>query len=260
MSIHKTAIVAKEAQLAEDVEVGPYSIIGPFVKIGVGTKIGAHCVIDGHTTIGKNCKFFTGAIIGSIPQDLKFKDEVTYLEIADNNIFREYVTVNLGTEVTSKTTIGSNNLFMAYAHVAHDCIVGNNCIIANCGTLAGHVTIEDNAVIGGLGAIHQFVTVGKLSIIGGCSKVVQDIPPFSTCDGHPTKVYGLNLLGLKRNDFKVDEIIKLKKAFKVLFFSKSTFSNAIEKLDAQLTSSASVSYLINFIKKSQRGVCRYQGQ
>ncbi|MEW6009491.1 MAG: acyl-ACP--UDP-N-acetylglucosamine O-acyltransferase [Candidatus Omnitrophota bacterium] len=260
MSIHKTAIVSKGAKLADDVEVGPYSIIGPLVTIGAGVKIGAHCVIEGNTTIGKNCKIFTSAVIGSIPQDLKFKDEVTYLEIGDNNIFREYVTVNLGTEATSKTTIGNNNLLMAYAHVAHDCLVGNNCIIANCGTLAGHVTIEDNAVIGGLVAIHQFVTVGKLSIIGGCSKVVQDIPPFSTCDGHPTKVYGLNLLGLKRNDFKTEEISRLKKAFKILFFSKLTFSNAINKLNSRETSSKSVSYLVDFIKNSKRGVCRYQEQ
>lgn len=256
MKIHNTAIVSKEAKLPEDLEVGPFSIIGPDVKIGTGTAIGAHCVISGHTTIGKNCKIFTGAAIGSIPQDLKFKDEVTYLEIGDGNIFREYVTVNLGTLDHKKTVIGSDNLFMAYSHIAHDCIVGNNCIIANCGTLAGHVTIEDRAVIGGLVAIHQFVRVGRLSIIGGCSKVVQDIPPFSTCDGHPTQVYGLNLVGLQRNGVSAADIAKLKQAFKILFFSKLGFSHAIEKITSQLESTQTIKYLIDFIKSSERGVCR----
>lgn len=256
MKIHNTAIVSKEAELPQDLEVGPFSVIGPDVKIGPGTEIGAHCVISGHTTIGKNCKIFTGAAIGSIPQDLKFKDEVTYLEIGDGNIFREYVTVNLGTLDHKKTVIGSNNLFMAYSHIAHDCIVGNNCIIANCGTLAGHVTIEDRAVIGGLVAIHQFVRVGSLSIIGGCSKVVQDIPPFSTCDGHPTKVYGINLIGLQRNGVSSLDITKLKQAFKILFFSKLSFSHAIEKITSQLESTQTIKYLLDFIKSSERGVCR----
>ena len=256
MKIHNTAIIAKGAHLAEDVEVGPYSLIGPNVKIGSGVKVGANCVIDGHSTIGKDCKFFTGAVIGSIPQDLKFKDELTYLEIGDGNIFREYVTVNLGTIDHKKTIIGSNNLFMAYSHIAHDCIVGNNCIIANCGTLAGHVTIEDRAVIGGLVAVHQFVRVGSLSIIGGCSKVVQDIPPFSTCDGHPTKVYGLNMIGLQRNGVSAQDITKLKQAFKILFFSKLSFPHAIEKITSQLESTQTIKYLIDFIKSSERGVCR----
>lgn len=256
MKIHNTALVSKEAKLAQDLEVGPFSIIGPDVNIGSGVQVGANCVIDGHTTIGKNCKIFTGAVIGSIPQDLKFKEELTYLEIGDGNIFREYVTVNLGTIDHKRTVIGNNNLFMAYSHIAHDCIVGNNCIIANCGTLAGHVTIEDRAVIGGLVAIHQFVRVGSLSIIGGCSKVVQDIPPFSTCDGHPTQVYGVNLIGLQRNGVSNEDIAKLKQAFKILFFSKLSFSHAIEKVTSQLESTQTIKYLIDFIKSSERGVCR----
>ncbi len=242
--------------MAEDVSIGPNSFIGQNVSIGQGSVIGQNCVIDGHTTIGKKCKIFTGAVIGSIPQDLKFDNEVTYLEIGDNNIFREYVTVNVGTIDSKKTVIGHNNLLMAYAHIAHDCVVGNNCIIANCGTLAGHVTIEDKAVIGGLVAIHQFVRVGKLSIIGGCSKVVQDIPPFSTCDGHPTKVYGLNLIGLQRNQISPEDINALKKAFKILFFSKLSFPHAIEKITSQLSTTQTIAYLIDFIKTAERGVCR----
>jgi UDP-N-acetylglucosamine acyltransferase len=256
MSIHKTAIVAKGAKLAEDIEVGPYSIIGPSVTIGAGAKIGAHVVIDGHTSIGKNCKIFTGAVIGSIPQDLKFKNEVTFLDIGDNNIIREYCTINLGTKDSTKTIIGNNNLFMAYAHVAHDCLVGNDCVIANNGTLAGHVHIEDKAVIGGLVAIHQFVRVGKLSIIGGCSKVVQDIPPFSTCDGHPTKVYGPNLVGLKRHGVSQQDIVHLRKAFKIIFFSKLSFPHAIKEIQSQLPATETITYLVDFIKQSERGVCR----
>src|SRR3989338_5546487 len=178
MQIHPTAIVSKKAKLAADIIVGPYSIISDTVTIGSGTKIGSHCVIDGNTRIGRDCEIFTGAVVGSRPQDLKYKGETVFLEIGDGNIIREYCTFNPGTEEGGKTTVGNDNLFMAYAHIAHDCIVGNNCVIANNGTLAGHVVIEDMAVVGGLVAIHQFVRVGTLSIIGGCSKVVQDIPPY----------------------------------------------------------------------------------
>ncbi|MFZ5800656.1 MAG: acyl-ACP--UDP-N-acetylglucosamine O-acyltransferase, partial [Candidatus Omnitrophota bacterium] len=198
MRIHPTAIIDPKAKLASDVEVGAHSFIGPDVEVGAGCKIGINCVLDGNITVGKGCRIFTGAVLGSPPQDLKFKGEKSFLKIGDNNIIREYCTLNMGTGEGGLTQVGNGNLLMAYSHIAHDCIVGDDCIIANCGTLAGHVTIEDRAVVGGLVAIHQFVRMGKISIVGGCSKVVQDIPPFSTCDGHPTKVYGLNLLGLQR--------------------------------------------------------------
>ncbi|MBU1124637.1 MAG: acyl-ACP--UDP-N-acetylglucosamine O-acyltransferase, partial [Candidatus Omnitrophica bacterium] len=199
MRIHSTAIVDKNAKLSDDIQIGAYSIIEGPVAIGKGVKIGSHCRIEGNTTIGENCEIFTGAVLGSSPQDLKFKGEMVYLQIGNNNIIREYCTFNPGTEEGGKTRVGNHNLFMAYSHVAHDCIVGDHTVIANNGTLAGHVTIEDRAVVGGLVAIHQFVHIGTLSIIGGCSKVVQDIPPYSTCDGHPARVYGLNLVGLRRN-------------------------------------------------------------
>ena len=179
MKIHPTAIVSKKAKLADDIEVGPYSIITDNVAIGENVKIGAHCLIEGNTVIGCGCEIFTGVIIGSRPQDLKYKGEKNFLKVGNNNIIREYCTFNPGTGEGGKTLVGEGNFFMAYSHVAHDCLIGNNCIIANCGTLAGHVVIEDGAVVGGLVAIHQFVRVGALSIIGGCSKVVQDIPPFS---------------------------------------------------------------------------------
>jgi len=256
MKIHPTAIVSKNAQLPSDIEVGPYSIIGDNVKIGEGTKIDAFCVIEGNTTIGKRCKIFTGAVLGSIPQDLKYKGEKSFLEIGDDNIIREYCTFNPGTGEGGKTVVGNGNLFMAYSHVAHDCVIGNKCIIANVGTLAGHVTIEDQAVIGGLVAIHQFVRVGRLSIIGGCSKVVQDVPPFSTCDGHPARVYGLNLVGLKRANIDSSIIKELSYCFKIIFNSGLSMKNALREIESKKNLPSEVVYLIDFIKKSSRGVCR----
>ena len=210
MSIHKTAIISDKAKLGKNVEVGPYSIIDGQVEIGDNTKIGSFCVIEGNTIMGENCRVFTGAVIGSIPQDLKYKDQRSFLEIGRNNIIREYVTINPGTDEGTKTTVGSDNLIMAYSHIAHNCIVGNHCVIANSGTLAGHVTVENRVVIGGLVAIHQFVRVGELSIIGGCSKVVQDIPPYSTCDGHPARFYGLNSIGLRRANVSNKDISNIK--------------------------------------------------
>lgn len=254
MQIHPTAIISKKARLAEDITVGPYSIIADSVNIGAGTRIGACCVIEGNTTIGKNCEIFTGAVIGSKPQDLKFKGEKVFLEIGDKNIIREYCTFNPGTEEGGKTVVGDSNLFMAYSHIAHDCAVGSNCVIANNGTLAGHVTIEDKAVVGGLVAIHQFVRVGTLSIIGGCSKVVQDIPPYSTCDGHPARVYGLNLVGLRRHNIPKDSIKQLSRIFKTLFTEGLTIKHALEKIEKEIKSAPETSYLINFIKNSQRGI------
>ncbi|MCM8780963.1 MAG: acyl-ACP--UDP-N-acetylglucosamine O-acyltransferase [Candidatus Omnitrophica bacterium] len=256
MKIHKTAIVSDKAKLADDVEVGPYAIIGDNVTIGKGSVVGAFCVIDGNTTIGQGCKIFTGAVIGSHPQDLKYKGAKSFLEIGDNNIIREYCTFNPGTEENSKTIIGNNNLFMAYSHVAHDCRIGNQCIIANNGTLAGYVTVEDKAVIGGLVAIHQFVRVGTLSIIGGCSKVVQDIPPYSTCDGHPARVYGVNLVGLRRNGFSRESITQLDCAFRILFNEGLSVRHALEKIEKELKACDEISYLVDFIKNSQRGIAR----
>ncbi|HRZ67775.1 MAG TPA: acyl-ACP--UDP-N-acetylglucosamine O-acyltransferase, partial [Candidatus Omnitrophota bacterium] len=196
MKIHPTAIVDKKAELAGSVEVGPYAFIGPDVKIGDGTVVGAHAVIDGYTSIGRNNRIFTGAVIGSITQDLKFKGERSFVKIGDGNIIREYVTVNMGTDRDSSTVVGNNVLLMAYSHVAHDCIVKDGAILANCVALAGYVTIEEKAVIGGLSGVHQFVRIGRLAIIGGCSKATQDVVPFSNCDGHPLKIYGLNTVGL----------------------------------------------------------------
>jgi len=256
MSIHPSAIVSPKAKLAAGVTVGPFSIIGDNVAIGADTKIGAHCVIEGNTTIGRGCEIFTGSVIGSRPQDLKFKGEKVFLEIGDNNIIREYCTLNPGTKEGAKTIIGDNNLLMAYSHVAHDCRVGSGCVLANNCTLAGHVTIEDSAVIGGIVAIHQFVRVGMLSIIGGCSKVVQDIPPFSTCDGHPARVYGLNLIGLRRKSISRESIKQLDQAFKIIFNSGLSLKHAVEKVEKELEKSQEITYLVNFAKSSERGLTR----
>ena len=254
MQIHKTAIVSSKAKIAEHVSIGPYSIVGEHAAIGAGTKIGAHCVIEGNTTIGRNCEIFTGAAIGSRPQDLKYKGEKSFLDIGDNNIIREYCTFNVATLEGGRTLVGNNNLFMAYSHIAHDCQVGNHCIIANDGTLAGHVTIEDKAVVGGLVAIHQFVRVGTLSIIGGCSKVVQDIPPYSTCDGHPARIYGLNLVGLRRQGFLKQTIEQLNHAFRILFNSGLTLNHALERAEEELELCDEVAYLLNFVKNTKRGI------
>ena len=256
MKIHKSAIVSKKAKLAKDLQIGPYSIIGDNVRIGSGTKIGAFCVIEGNTTIGGTCEIYTGAVLGSPPQDLKYKGEKSFLEIGNNNIIREYATFNPGTIEGGKTIVGDNNLFMAYSHIAHDCIVGDNCVIANNGTLAGHVSVEDKAVIGGLVAIHQFVRIGRLSIIGGCSKVVQDIPPYSTCDGHPARIYGINLIGLRRNGVTKDAIEQLNRVFDILFNSGLSIKHALEKIGQELVPAEETAVLIDFVKNSQRGIAR----
>ncbi len=257
MKLHKTAVIHPDAKLSEGVEVGPYSVIGAGVAILENCRIGSHCVIDGHTTIGKNCQIFTGAIIGSAPQDKKFNEnDDVELVIGENNMIREYVTMNPGTvDGGRKTIIGNNNLFMAYSHVAHDCVVGNNCVMANCGTIAGHVTLEDNAVVGGLSAVHQFVRLGRLSIIGGCSKVVQDIPPFSMCDGHPARVYSLNIVGLKRAKLAAATIRALKAAFKILFNSGLSKTHAIEQIVKEIPSCPELDHLIFFAKTTKRGLC-----
>ena len=255
-NIHPTAIVNPQAVLGPGVCIGPHTIIGENVEIGEGTVIGSSCVVDGHTRIGKRCRIFSGAVIGSIPQDLKYKGEKTQVIIGDDNVIREYVTVNLGTSDKGRTQIGNSNLLMAYSHVAHDCTIGSNVVIANVGTLAGHVTVEDRAIIGGMVAIHQFVRVGTMSIIGGCSKVVKDIPPYAMADGHPARVYGLNSVGLSRGEVEETSVRKLKSAFRILFKKRLSTSSALSEIDNELASDPYVSILTEFIKSSQRGICK----
>lgn len=256
--IHPTAVISKKAKLGQGVEVGPYTVIDGVVSVGEGTVIGAHCVIIGNTAIGKNCRIYTGAVVGAPPQDLKYKGERSFLIIGDNNTIREYSTINPGTGDGGSTIIGDNNLFMANAHIAHDCVIGNQCVLVNAATLAGHVAVEDKVLISGLTAVHQFVRIGKLAIVGGCTKVVQDIPPFSTCDGHPARIYGLNLIGLKRNNIPRDTIDRLKHAYKVIFRSGMTIKNALNQIEQEGQSDKEVAHLIDFLKqKSSRGVSRF---
>jgi len=256
MKIHPTAIVDKNAKLADDIEVGPYAIIGPNAEIAKGAVIGSRVTIDGYTAIGERTRIFTGAVIGSMPQDLKYKGQKTFLKIGKDNIIREFVTMNPGTEEGASTSVGDGNLFMAYSHVAHNCKVGNNCIIANAGTLAGHVTLEDNVVLGGFAGMHQFTRVGKMAIIGGCSKVVQDIPPFSTCDGNPARVYGLNLIGVRRAGMSQKAQAELKKAFRILFHSGLILKNSVERVKKEVELMEEVKYLLDFLKCSERGISR----
>jgi len=254
--IHPTAIVSPAAVLEPGVEVGPYSVIGGSVRIGGNTRIGSHVVIEGYTTIGENCQIFTGAVLGSMTQDKKYKGGKTFLNIGNNNNIREYVSMNPGTEDGTETRIGNDNLIMAYAHIAHDCIVGNYCTLANNATLAGHVIIEDRAIIGGLSGVHQFVRIGTLAIIGGCSKVVQDVPPYMMADGHPARAFGLNVVGLERANFPREEKATLKKAFKIVFRSGLSVKSAIGKIEAEVPSNPAIQTLLQFLKKSERGISR----
>lgn len=254
--IHPTAIIGPEARLGKDVSIGPYTVIEGPVTIGDGTVIGAHCVVEGHTTLGKKCQLYTAAVIGSHPQDKKHnsKDQVT-LTIGANNIFREYVTANPGTvEGGGTTSIGNNNLFMACSHVAHDCHIGDDCVLANYVGLSGHVTIEDRALIGGLSGVHQFARVGYMSIIGGCSKVNQDVPPYSMVDGNPATLRGLNAIGIKRAGIPSDTALALRRAFKILFNSGLARGNALTQVEQQMGSMPEIQRLLEFIKSSKRGI------
>ena len=255
--IHSTAIIDATAELDSGVEVGPYSIIGPRVRIGKNTRIGPHVVIDGWTEIGGECTIFQFASLGAVPQDLKYRGEESRVIIGSNNTIREFVTINRGTaQAGGETRVGSNNLLMAYCHVAHDCRIGNHVVLANAATLAGHIEMEDHAIVGGLAAVHQFVRLGSYCIIGGCSGVSQDIPPYMMANGQRAQLYGLNLEGLKRHRFPEDTVNNLKKAYRVIFRSGLTVEKALEQLESEIQNSAEVNHLITFIKASKRGIAR----
>ena len=255
--IHQTAIIDSQAELASGVEVGPYSIIGPQVKIGRNTKIGPHVVIDGWTHIGEGCTIFQFASIGALPQDLKYKGEESWVIMGNNNTIREFVTINRGTSWSQgKTTIGNNNFFMAYSHVAHDCKIGNHVILANAATLAGHITIEDCAIVGGLVGVHQFVRLGCHSIIGGGSGVNKDVPPYMMANGQRAKLYGLNTTGLQRHHFSEEALTNLKKAYRIIFRSGITLEKASDQLAHEVENSPEVKHLIHFIESSERGITR----
>jgi len=255
--IHKTAIIDAKAELDSEVEVGPYCIIGSHVKIGKGTRLSPHVVIDGWTQIGEGCHIFQFASIGAIPQDLKYKGEESWVILGNNNVIREFVTINRGTAQSGgRTVIGDHNLLMAYCHVAHDCKIGNHVILANNATLAGHIEIEDYAIVGGLVAVHQFVRLGCHSIISGFSGANKDIPPYMIANGQRVKLYGLNTVGLKRHNFSHEAVSNLKKAYRIIFRSSLTAKKALDQLQAEIKNSPEVDHLINFIKNSKRGIAR----
>lgn len=256
--IHPTAIIDSTAKLATDVEVAPYAIIGKHVTIGKGTSVGAHSVIGDWTEIGENNQIYHLASVGPAPQDLKYRGEECWTRIGNNNIIREFATIHRGTVTgVSETVVGNNNLFMAYSHVAHDCRIGNNVVMANAATLAGHVTVEDSVILGGLVAVHQFSTIGAHAMVGGGTLVVLDIPPYliSTPGKRDAKLRGLNLIGLKRRGFSDETISKLKKAYKTLFMANLKMPEAINRLKLEITDCPEVDYLVAFIERSERGIC-----
>jgi len=252
-NIHKTAVIEEGAIIGENVTIGPFVTISSESTIGNDTIIDAHAVIAGKTTIGKGNHIFSHAVIGSIPQDLKFHGEEVELIIGDNNKIREFTLLNPGTEGGgSVTRIGNNNLLMGYVHLGHDVIMGNNCILANGATLAGHVELGNNVVIGGLTPVHQFVHIGDYAMIGGASALSQDIPPYCLAEGNRATLRGLNLTGLRRA-IERDEINALKVAYKELFESGEALQESAKKLEAE-TSSKYVKNLVEFITQSKRGI------
>lgn len=254
--IHSTAIVDKKAEIADDVEIGAYSIIEEGVRIGAGSKLSSHVVIQGNTTIGTNCTISPFASIGGPPQDIGYKYEPTTVAIGNNNTIKEYVTINRGTiKGGGATEVGSNNFIMAYAHIAHDCKVGSNIIMANGATLAGHVEVSDFVIFSGLCAVHQFCKVGKYAFISGLTGIPKDVPPFVIAAGDRAKLYGLNLVGLERHNFSKEEIMKLKKAYRILFRSALPLKTSLKIIREELDGE-NIGYLIEFIEGSTRGICR----
>jgi UDP-N-acetylglucosamine acyltransferase len=254
--IHPTAIIDRRAEIDETCEIGPYCIIEGEAKIGKGTRLQGHVVVQGKTEIGENCAVSPFASIGGPPQDITYNGEDTTLIVGNENIIKEYVTLNRGTPSGGGVTrVGNNNFLMAYSHVAHDCSVGNHVIMANCATLAGHVHLDDYAILAGLCAVHQFCRVGKYAFISGVTGVPKDIPPFMIAAGSRAKLYGLNVVGLERRGFTKEEINHLKRAYRMLFRSTLPMSTSLKIVQEEI-SSPHVDELIRFIQSSKRGVCR----
>ncbi len=258
--IHPSAIIDASAKIAGDVEIGPWVYIGPQVEIDSGTVIAPHVVVKGPTKIGKNNRIFQFASIGEDPQDKKFQPgsgEQSELIIGDGNVFREYVTINRGTEQGGgKTTIGNENLFMAYVHVAHDCIVKNHCNFANYAALAGHVVVEDYVGIGGFTGVHQFCRIGTHSFIGLSSVISKDVLPYVLVSGSEAKTFGLNLVGLKRRGFPPETVTALKSAYKFIYRKGFTVSMAIDEIKTKIEQHQEIKNMIEFLESSERGVIR----
>jgi UDP-N-acetylglucosamine acyltransferase len=295
MAIHPTAVVEPGAEIAQGCEIGPFAVVGANVKLGAGTSVGAHALVAGHTTVGQGNRIFPFAALGGVPQDLKYRGEPTRLEIGDRNVIREFVTLNRGTtKDRGVTTIGDDNLFMSYSHVAHDCIVGNQCVLANCSTLgghvvlvigsgclfmanshvghdcrvadgaivansvalAGHVTVEDHVHLSGLAAVHQFVRIGRLSFVSGLTGVTMDVAPYTTVAGPRAELGGLNAVGMQRAGFTEEQLGRVKQAYKIVFRSGLGLAEAIAELEKELAVHVEIAHLVAFLKGTQRGVTR----
>jgi UDP-N-acetylglucosamine acyltransferase len=243
--IHRTALVDPKAHLGHDVSIGPYAIVGPGVTIGPECTIAAHAVLERNVKVGAGVKLGYGAVVGNDPQDLKYQGEETWVEIGDGTVVREYSTINRGTSATGKTTVGERCFLMSYVHVAHDCVIGNDVILANGVQMAGHVTIQDRAIISGLVPIHQFVRIGTFAFVGGGSRVNQDVPPYTKAVGNPVHLYGLNSVGMQRAGFS---------AYRLLFNSDLTVTQGIARARAEVPVGPEVEAFLQFIQGSQRGV------
>lgn len=255
--VHATAIVDPHAGLADDVRVGAFSVIGPGVEIGAGTEIGSHVTIEGPTVIGRDNRIFQFSSIGAAPQDKKYAGEPTRLVIGDRNTIREFCTFNRGTtQDRGETTVGDDNWVMAYVHVAHDCVIGNNTILANGTTLAGHVHVGDFAILGGFTKVHQFCRIGAHSFSGMDSGLNQDLPPYVTCSGMPARPVGINSEGLKRRKFTAEQIRNVKRAYRTLFRSGLRLEEALAQLEALARENPEVRPFVEFVAASERGIIR----
>jgi UDP-N-acetylglucosamine acyltransferase len=252
--IHRTALIDPTAELGADVSVGPYCVIGPKVTVAERSTIAAHAVLERNTRVGEGVKIGYGTVIGNDPQDLKYKGEETWVEIGSGTIIREYSTINRGSTATGKTTIGERCFLMTYVHIAHDCAIGNDVIIANGVQMAGHVIVSDRASISGLVPIHQFVRIGTYAFVGGASRVNQDVPPYTKAAGNPVHLYGLNSVGLQRAGFSPELKLALKRAYRLVFNSDLTVSQGIARARAELPQVPEVETFLQFIEASQRGV------
>jgi UDP-N-acetylglucosamine acyltransferase len=253
--IHPTAIIQPGAQIDENVAIGAYSVIGPHVKIGSGTVLQSQVVVDGHTTIGRDCQLFPFACTGMKTQDLKYAGGTTYAEIGDGTVLREFSTVHTGTKDGEVTRIGRKCLIMAYCHVAHGCVVGNEVIMSNLAQLAGEVKVEDGAIIGGMSGAHQFCRIGTLAMLGAATKISQDVPPYMiTAGGDDPKVVGPNVVGLQRHGFSQDARNALKEAYRLLYREGLNRSQALERIKFEIPDLPEIRHLVEFYKASERGV------
>jgi UDP-N-acetylglucosamine acyltransferase len=255
--IHPTAVVSPHAELADGVRVGAYAVVGAHVVVGPETWIGPHAVVDGRTTLGARNRIFSFASVGTVPQDLKYRGEESTLVVGDDNLIREYVSMNPGTAGGGmETRVGNGCLFMVSSHVAHDCRVDDRVILANGAALGGHVTVERHAIVNGLAGVHQFVRVGESAFCAAGAMVSQDVPPYCTVAGDRARLYGLNLLGLRRRGFDTETIVALKRAYRLLFLGRSAQREALERTEAELGQVPEVARLVAFVRASERGVCR----